>query len=50
MFPGALAGLILLGSIATERLTVETWKVMRALTVGYRPGKFDVEEWGIPKP
>jgi len=43
---------ILLGmaTIATERLTVETYKLIRAQVGQYIPGKFLYGEWGVPKP
>ena len=33
-----------LGAIATERITVEGYKLLRSK----KPGKFDVGEWGVP--
>jgi len=43
---------VLLGmaTIATERLTVETYKLIRAKTGQYTPAKFIYGEWGVPKP
>ena len=35
--------------IGIERLTVELYKLNRAMTTGYTPGKFIYGEWGIPK-
>ena len=42
---------VLLGmaTIATERLTVETYKLLRAQAGDYVPGKFIYGEWGKPK-
>jgi len=42
---------VLLGmaTIATERLTVETYKLIRASTGSYVPQKFVHGEWGRPK-
>lgn len=37
--------LLFLSTIATERLTVELYKILRAKV----PGKFVVGEWGVPK-
>lgn len=41
--------LIGLSTIATERLTVETYKVIRANQGRYTPIKFKYGEWGVPK-
>ena len=42
---------VLLGmaTIATERLTVETYKLISAQAGDYIPGKFIYGEWGKPK-
>ena len=34
--------------IGLERLTVELYKLYRAATSGYKPGKFEHGEWGVP--
>ncbi len=47
-FPKAPKELIFLSTIATERVTVETWKIIRAKAANYVPGKFSVGEWGVP--
>ena len=43
---------VLLGmaTIATERLTIESYKLIRAQTGDYTPGKFIYGEYGKPKP
>ena len=41
--------LLALATIATERITTETYKLIRAQTTLKPPGKFIVGEWGVPK-
>lgn len=48
LFPDAPDVLVGLSSIATERLTVELWKVQRASEGSYAPAKFEIGEWGKP--
>ena len=47
-FPGSPDTLILLSTIATERLTVELYKAHRAKAGVYKPGKFTYGEYGVP--
>jgi len=48
-FPDAPNALIALSTIATERLTVELYKIQRADEGLYKPAKFtEVGEWGKP--
>jgi len=35
-------------TIGFERLTVESYKLLRAVSTGYKPAKFEVGEWGVP--
>lgn len=44
-FPDINPVLLFLSTIATERITVESWKLVRT----QMPGKFEVGEWGVPK-
>lgn len=46
IFPEADPILLALSTIATERLTVEAYKVYRAFKGQYKPAKFTVGEWG----
>lgn len=41
--------ILFFATIGTERLTVETYKLIRARTGQYVPGKFKHGEWGIRK-
>lgn len=41
--------LLFLATIATERLTVEIYKLFRAVSGRYMPMKFKYGEWGVPK-
>lgn len=41
--------LLLLSSIAGERIVVETYKLVRAMRSEYIPMKFIYGEWGVPK-
>ena len=50
LFPHVAIPLIFLSTIATERLTVEVYKLMRAKSGEYIPGKFINGEWGIELP
>ena len=48
-FPGAPKELVFLSTIATERVTVEAYKIVRAKAGVYVPAKFtEVGEWGNP--
>ena len=48
-FPDAPKELIFLSTIATERLTIELYKILRAQEGTYIPAKFtEVGEWGKP--
>ena len=42
------APILFLSSIAGERIVVEAYKLMRAITKGYKPLKFTGGEWGVP--
>jgi len=41
--------LLALATIATERITTESYKLIRAKATLRPPGKFIVGEWGVPK-
>lgn len=41
-------GLLFLSTIATERLTVEVYKLLKSKFGSYKPGKFINGEWGVP--
>jgi len=45
-FPDASNALLGLSTIATERLTVELWKIQRAKAGVYVPAKFRIGEYG----
>lgn len=45
IFPGLNDGILFFSTIGTERLTIETYKVLRA----HMPSKFLGGEWGKPK-
>ena len=47
-YPDAPNVLIGLSTIATERLTVELWKIQRAKAGVYVPAKFKIGEYGNP--
>ena len=48
-YPNTPEPLLLLSSIAGERIVVETYKVIRAMAGKYVPMKFIYGEWGVPK-
>jgi len=39
---------LFLSTMATERITVESYKLVRAISGGYTPMKFIYGEWGVP--
>jgi len=48
-FPSSSKPLIFLSTIATERLTIELYKLIRTSTGSYIPAKFtEIGEWGKP--
>lgn len=45
LFPTLNDGILFFSTIGTERLTIESYKVLRA----HMPSKFAGGEWGVPK-
>ena len=45
LFPTLNDGILFFSTIGTERLTIETYKVLRA----HMPGKFSFGEWNVKK-
>jgi len=49
-FPKPNPYLLFFSTIGTERITVESYKLIRAKMALYYPDKFRLGEWGVPVP